>query len=258
MDVAKYNRAAWDHQVAKGNRWTLPVSEEEVSAARGGDWKVVLTPQRPVPKSWFPPLPGLDVLCLASGGGQQAPILAAAGACVTLLDNSPRQLEQDQFVARRDGLRIESALGDMRDLSRFASESFDLAFNPCSVCFIPEVETLFAETFRVLRPGGLLMCGFVNPARFIFDEAKLDRGHLDVRHSLPYSDETHLNAEEKNRLHSDAEPLMYSHSLEELIAGQLRAGFVLRDLFEDRSTDEVLFDFLPVYLATLAEKRSPE
>jgi 2-polyprenyl-3-methyl-5-hydroxy-6-metoxy-1,4-benzoquinol methylase len=45
---------------------------------------------------WFPPLKGADVLCLASGGGQQGPILAATGANVTVFDNSPRQLEQDQ------------------------------------------------------------------------------------------------------------------------------------------------------------------
>jgi len=30
--------------------------------------------------------------CLASGGGQQGPVLAAAGAHVTVFDNSPRQL----------------------------------------------------------------------------------------------------------------------------------------------------------------------
>ena len=107
MDIAEYNRRAWDHQVAQGNRWTVPVTTEIVAAARQGEWNVVLTPQKPVPKSWFSPslsVSGLDVLCLASGGGQQAPILAAAGANVTVLDNSPRQLEQDQIVARRDGL----------------------------------------------------------------------------------------------------------------------------------------------------------
>ena len=74
MDVAEYNRRAWDDQVTQGNRWTIPVSREMVTAARKGEWNVVLTPQKHVPKSWFPMLGGLKVLCLASGGGQQAPI----------------------------------------------------------------------------------------------------------------------------------------------------------------------------------------
>ena len=72
-----------------------------------------------------------DVLCLASGGGQQGPILAAAGANVTVFDNSPAQLRQDELVARREGLSIRTVQGDMRDLSAFADGSFDLIFHPC-------------------------------------------------------------------------------------------------------------------------------
>src|SRR5262245_47119201 len=99
MDIRKYNAAAWDKEVERGIEWTIPVTTEIIEAAKQGQWKVELTPTKAVPRSWFPEIKGLDVLCLASGGGQQAPILAAAGARVTLLDNSPKQLEQDRFVA---------------------------------------------------------------------------------------------------------------------------------------------------------------
>ncbi len=256
MDVSKFNRLAWDKQVEKANQWTVPVPTEKISAARLGDWDVVLTPTKPVPRSWFPDLAGLDLLCLASGGGQQAPIFAAAGARVTVFDNSPRQLAQDEMVARRDQLEIKCELGDMRDLSRFAPSTFDLVFNPCSVSFIPGVRTVFQEAHRVLRPGGLLMCGFVNPLRFIFDETKLESGHLEVRHALPYSDETHLSPGEKAKLEADGEPLMFSHSLEELIGGQISSGFVVRDFFEDISIDDPVCKFLPAYFATLSEKSS--
>ncbi|MGK3885416.1 class I SAM-dependent methyltransferase, partial [Enterococcus faecium] len=75
-DIRAYNREAWDRQAAAGNRWTVPVGPEVIAAARRGDWGVVLTPSRPVPREWFPPLDGLNVLCLASGGGQQGPVLA--------------------------------------------------------------------------------------------------------------------------------------------------------------------------------------
>src|SRR5262249_23642857 len=102
MDVVAHNRSAWDRQVAKGNRWTVPVGPDIIAAARRGDWAVVLTPTRPVPRDWFPELRGLDVLCLACGGGQQAPVFAAAGASVTVLDLSPGQLAQDRLVADRE------------------------------------------------------------------------------------------------------------------------------------------------------------
>jgi len=79
-DPAAHNRKAWDSLVAKGNRWTQPVSGDVIAAARKGEWGIVLTPEKPIPRSWLDPVEGKKILCLAGGGGQQAPILAAAGA----------------------------------------------------------------------------------------------------------------------------------------------------------------------------------
>src|SRR5690606_26725418 len=136
MDILSHNRKAWDKEVESGNPWTVPVPSEQVSAARRGEWQVVLTPTKPVPRGWFPQdLNGVDVLGLASGGGQQGPILAAAGARVTVLDNSPNQLARDRMVAERDGLDLRLVLGDMANLGEFPDESFTLIFNPVSTCF---------------------------------------------------------------------------------------------------------------------------
>ena len=60
--VTDWNRRAWDAQVRRGNRWTIPVGAEEVAAARRGELSVVLTPKRPVPLDWLPPLAGARVL----------------------------------------------------------------------------------------------------------------------------------------------------------------------------------------------------
>src|SRR5688572_26294267 len=166
MDIRAYNRHAWNRNVEKGDPWTVPVSPEIIAAARKGEWFILLTPTKPVPRSWFPPLPGCEVLCLASGGGQQVPILAAAGAQVTVLDNSPKQLAQDRFVAERESLELTTVEGDMRDLSMFRDGSFDLIVHPCSNMFVPEVRTVWREAFRVLRPGGVMLAGFFNSAFF--------------------------------------------------------------------------------------------
>jgi len=169
MDVRDYNRRAWNRQVEKGNRWTVPVSPEVTAAARRGEWQIFLTPTKPVPRAWFPALPGRDVLCLASGGGQQGPILAAAGARVTVYDNSPRQLDQDRMVAERDGLEIEIVEGDMRDLSAFPAASFDLIVHPVSNTFVPDVRPVWREAHRVLRPGGdLVIAEFAAPTNRAF------------------------------------------------------------------------------------------
>jgi len=208
-----------------------------------------------VPRDWFPPLAGLDVLCLASGGGQQGPTLAAAGARVTVFDNSPRQLGQDEFVAARDGLSLRTVLGDMRDLGGFADESFDLVFHPVSNLFCPELAPVWRECFRVLRPGGALLAGFVNPDVYIFDAQALDaRGELVVRHALPYSDLTHLSPAEREGLFGADAPVEYSHTLTEQIGGQLAAGFLLAGFAQAPHHLDATARYLPGYFATRAVK----
>jgi SAM-dependent methyltransferase len=256
MDITAYNRQAWDGQVRKGSRWTVPVSADVIAAARRGEWSIVLTPTRAVPREWFPELAGLDVLCLASGGGQQAPILAAAGASVTVLDCSPGQLAQDRLVAEREGLPLRLMQGDMADLSSFADNSFGLIFHPCSNCFVPEVRPVWREAYRVLRPGGLLLAGFFNSALFLFDDADAQKGALTVRHALPYSDLTSLTDAERQRYVAAGEPLLFGHTLEDQIGGQLAAGFVLTGLYEDRDGKHPLAQYHATYLATRALKNS--
>lgn len=253
-DILAYNRRAWDRQVGRGNRWTVPVGSEEVDRARRGDWSIVLTPTRPVPADWFPPLEGLDVLCLASGGGQQGPILAAAGANVTVFDNSPRQLAQDRLVADREGLTIETIQGDMADLSAFPDERFDLIVHPCSNTFVPDVRPVWREAFRVLRPGGSLLAGFTNPVAYLFDEAALELGELRVAYAIPYSDSTSLPEEERRRFAERDEPLAFGHTLDDQIGGQLAAGFVLVGFYEDADPDSILGRYIPSYIATRAVK----
>lgn len=255
IDPIAHNRDAWDKQVGVGNEWTQPVSSDDIAGAREGDWSIVLIGYQPVPRDWFPAdFHGLDVLCLASGGGQQGPILAAAGANVTVFDNSPKQLEQDRMVADRDGLQIKTAQGDMRDLSAFADESFDLVFHPVSNLFCPDIRRVWRECFRVLRPGGVLLAGFMNPDLFIFDRESEDaRGELVVRHRLPYSDLTHMTAEERERFIADG-PLEWSHSLADQIGGQLEAGFVITRFAEAPHHASITAQYMAGYYATRAVK----
>ncbi|HEX5849382.1 MAG TPA: class I SAM-dependent methyltransferase [Rubrobacter sp.] len=255
MDVPGYNREAWDRQVESGNPWTVPVGPEVIRAARRGEWEVLLTETKPVPRAWFPEMAGADVLCLASGGGQQAPIFAAAGARVSVLDNSPGQLAQDRFVAEREALDLETLQGDMRDLSAFADESFDLVFHPVSNLFVPEVRPVWKEAFRVLRSGGALLAGFLNPVVYVFDlELADDTGEVRVRYSLPYADATSKSVEDLQQQMERGEPLEFSHTLEEQIGGQVEAGFLISGLYEDRHRDDPIAAYMPTYVATRAIK----
>ncbi len=254
-DVVAHNRAAWDREVDRGNEWTRPVGPDVIARARDGDWSVVLIGYEPVPRGWFPAdLGGLDVLCLASGGGQQGPILAAAGATVTVFDNTPKQLGRDQDVAARDNLSLRTVLGDMRDLSAFADGSFDVVFNPVSNLFCPDLAPVWSECFRVLRPGGILLVGFVNPDLYIFDVAALElRRELLVRHRIPTST-LDLSEEERSAGYGPDSTIEFSHTLTEQIGGQAAAGFALTHLTEAPHHEDATADYLPGYFATRAVK----
>jgi SAM-dependent methyltransferase len=260
IDPREFNRRAWDEQVRLGNPWTIPVSPDVIKAAHQGRWEIFLTPTRAVPRSWFPePLVGKDVLCLASGGGQQGPILAAAGANVTVFDNSPAQLARDQEVAKREGLVICTVEGDMCDLSALEDASFDLVLHPVSNNFSSAVRPVWQETFRVLRPGGALISGFGNPVIYIFDWTILDQEHrLEVRHRLPYSDLEAFDAKLMAKAAAEGTPLEFSHTLEDQIGGQLDAGFLIAGFYEDSNPpgkdSDLINRYMPSYMVTRAIK----
>ena len=252
MDYTEHNRQAWNHYVGKGDRWTVPVPDSEVEEARKGRWGILLTPSRKVPRDWFPELQGLEVLALASGGGQQGPILAAGGARVTVFDQSERQLGQDEEVAGCYGLSLRTVRGDMRDLSVFPDASFDLVFNPCSVVFIEEVGRVWRECHRVLRPGGVLMTGLINPLMYQLQNRD---GSFVLAHSQPYSDLRSLPPEERDRLIREKEPLEFGHGWTAQIGGQLEAGFCLTHMYEDHwGGGHEMDGFFPPFMATRAVK----
>ena len=253
MDIRAYNREAWNRYVDGGESlWTKPVSPEIIAKARGGEFTILLTEQIPVPREWFPPLKGLDTLCLACGGGQQGPVLAAAGANVTVFDNSPRQLDQDKSVAEREGLEIRLVEGDMRNLSIFEDETFDFIFHPVSNLFIHEIRPVWREAYRVLRHGRTMLSGFMNPVFYIFDWEKAEQGVMEVKHKLPYADSEHPEVAAK--LIAEGNALEYSHTLTDQLGGQMDAGFHVIGLYEDQHSGSAVSEYTPTYIATRALK----
>jgi ubiquinone/menaquinone biosynthesis C-methylase UbiE len=251
MDIVKHNKLAWDNYVDKKDRWTIPVSEQEFEKVKNLNWNIILTPYKIVPHNWFPELKGLKILGLASGGGQQGPVLATLGADVTIFDNSEKQLLQDKSLSEKFNLNIKTVQGDMKDLSIFADNSFDLIFNPCSVLFVDNVFPVWKECFRVLRPSGILMTGLMNPISFQFDEES-----MKLIYKQPFSDLHSLPKEKLEELKNNNEPLVFGHSLTDQINGQLEVGFNLTNMYEDNWNGESKMDeYFPSFIATRAEKR---
>ena len=249
MNYQDINAQTIDRWIEEGWEWGVPIGPGEYAAAKEGRWDVALTPTKPVPHSWFGELRGKRLLGLASGGGQQMPIFAALGAICTVLDYSERQLASERMVARREGYDIEILRGDMTKPLPFADGSFDLIFHPVSNCYVEEVEPIWRECFRVLKPGGVLLAGLDNGINYLFD----GEDETKVVNSFPFN--PLKNPVQMEQLRKADCGVQFSHTLEEQLGGQLRAGFRLTDLYEDFNSEGRLRELnIPTFWATRAVK----
>jgi SAM-dependent methyltransferase len=247
------NAKAIDEWVKDGWIWGVPISHEAYLDAKKGKWDVLLTPLKPVPKEWFSPflkdnsLAGAKLLGLASGGGQQMPIFAGLGADCTVLDNSDKQLESERLVSERESYAINIVKADMTKRLPFDNESFDLIFHPVSNCYIEDVYHLWNECFRVLKHGGVLLAGMDNGVSYMFEEDE----PFKIVHKLPYNPLKDPDLYKK-AVEFDGS-IQFSHTLEEQIGGQIKAGFSLTDLFEDTDNEDIGL-YYPLFFATRAVK----
>lgn len=248
MGYQEINAKTIDEWIAGGWEWGIPISHEAYLRALEGDWSVLLTPTKPVPREWFGNLKGKKVLGLASGGGQQMPIFTAAGAECTVLDYSEKQLESERMVASREGYGIEIVRGDMTKTLPFGDESFDLIFHPVSNCYVEEVKPIFRECYRILKDGGILLSGLDNGINFIVSEDE-----TKIQNTLPFN--PLKNEEQMQQLKDEDSGIQFSHTMDEQIGGQLEAGFILTHLMEDTNESGNLKEHnIPSFLATRAVK----
>ena len=248
-NYTQINAETIDSWVKNGWEWGRPIDHETWVKAVQGDWRVYLTPTKPVPKDWFCDMKGAGGLGLASGGGQQMPIFTAVGAKCTVLDDSEEQLRMEKLVADREGYEIDLVRADMTKPLPFAPESFDLIFHPVSNCYVEDVLPIWRECFRVLKKGGILLAGLDNGFNYLFGEEE----ETTIRYRLPYNplkDEALYEESVKNNW-----GIQFSHTIEEQIGGQLAAGFVLKDVYQDTNGYGKLEEYgVPTFWATKGEK----
>ena len=212
-----HNRRAWDQRARNQQRFTRPAGDDDVA-----------NPLSKVDVAWFGDLRGRRMLCLASGGGRQSALYAAAGAVVTVVDISPEQLAIDRQVATERGLDIRAVEASMDDLSALPAASFDLVMQPVSSCYAPDVTAIYREVARVIVPGGIYVSQHKQPTSLQADTAPSRKGYEVVE---PYYRSGPL-PQVRGSLHREEGTLEFLHRWEELIGGLCRSGFVIEDLSE--------------------------
>lgn len=130
----------------------------------------------------------------------------------------------------------------------FSDETFDLIFHPVSNCYVEEVKPIFKECYRVLKKGGILLCGLDNGMNYIFDETE-----TKLQHKLPFNPMKDKKIYEYSIKNDWG--IQFSHTLEEQIGGQLEAGFILTNIYEDTNGEGNLHEYnVPTFFATRAIK----
>jgi ubiquinone/menaquinone biosynthesis C-methylase UbiE len=243
------NAKTIDGWVEDGWEWGIPISHDDFIKTKNGEWNVLLTPTKYVPKNWFPDLKDKKLLGLACGGGQQMPIFSALGADCTVLDYSEKQLSSERLVAERENYKINIIKADMTKELPFNNESFDIIFHPVSNCYIENVYHVWNECYRILKKGGILLAGLDNGINFLFDDTEKS---LEIVNKLPYN--PLKNEEQMKKLEENENGIQFSHTIEEQIGGQIKAGFILKALYEDHDNYGLLKDYIPTYIATRAIK----
>lgn len=243
-EFVEQNAKAWDHLVEKGNIWTDGITDEQADAAKRGELDMVLSPFKRVKASWLGDVRGKEVLALAAGGGQQGPLLALAGASVTVFDASTRQLEQDRRYNEKLGIETTLVRGDMRDLSIFEDASFDLVYNPTSTCYIDSVSEMYSHVYRILKPGSYFLTSVTNPVLYLFDEERALKNKLKIKYTIPYSGLKSPKKRQVERRLKGNDTIEFSHTLNDLLGGITDSGFLIQDIYSDGSGFYMMDSFI--------------
>ncbi len=224
MDYHRVNQHSWNQLAESGSLFARVATDEEC--------------RRPLKvldgRGWLPStVEGLDVLCLASGGGWQSVLYAVAGANVTVVDISESMLALDEQESKRRGVNIRTLHASMDDLQELGDEAFDIVHQPVSSCYIPDLVPMYAEIARVLRDNGTYISQHKQPV-----SAQIS--HRNERHQFVIGVEYYHKGPLPRTLDESYREIgttEYLHRLEELVGGLCRSKMVLEDLREPVRAD---------------------
>jgi len=226
--IATINKRHWEWAVKKGIGFTVPWLDLDPTLLRqyvSGELQTVPEPLNDMyPSNVLAGTEGKDVLCLASGGGQQSAVFGLLGARVTVLDLTEGQLEGDKTAAAHYGYELTTIQGDMRDLSLLSDESFDLVYQGNSMAWVPDVRQVYLGVVRVLRTGGVYRVDFSNPATEFVDFNSWDGEGYRI--TVPYAETKRIE-----RPDIDGEDsIQFRHHMRDIFNGLLAVGLSIQQV----------------------------
>src|SRR5262249_7133377 len=228
-DVARYwndNAASWAEQVRRG---------EDIAR----EWL-----NNPAFLAFIGDLSGKDVLDAGCGEGYNTRILARRGARMTRVDLSERMIELAREEESRNPLGIQYTRTSYADLGKFADASFDAVVSFMAMMDGPGFDVAMRESFRVLRPGGMLAFSISHPC-FLTKRSRWIRNEEGVKVNWVVGDYFNTDSWVERWRFTDASPDVplfavprFDRTLAEYLNGIIAAGLVITRIAEPRPSEE--------------------
>jgi len=257
----KTNKKFWEKMVKEDCGFCKPwlnLDPKVVKKVAEGKLKKIPKPLNDIfPISILKNVKGKNVLCLASGGGQQSAVFSLLGANVTVVDISDGQLAADQKAAKHYGYKVKTIQTDMNNLSKLKANSFDIVYQAPSIGYVENLKKIHSQVSRILKKGGLFRADGHNPlAQFVHESSWDGKGY---RISVPYT-------VRKKRRAKDENVIEFRHYLDETFNALVESGFTITKVQEapeglyqtgksKPGTWEHSLKYIPGHFAILARKK---
>ncbi|MBK9179936.1 MAG: class I SAM-dependent methyltransferase [Acidimicrobiales bacterium] len=142
---------------------------------------------------------GKRVVELGCGGAQCSIAFARQGAKAIGIDHSAQQLAYARRLAEEEEAKVELHHGDVADLAFLRSDTVDVVFSAYALGYVEDLNRVFRQVHRVLKPEAPFVFSVPHPVRHCFDEALepapllrrsyFDRAPIDWSwHGVPLTD----------------------------------------------------------------------
>ena len=161
-------------------------------------------------------LKGKRVLELGCGGAQCSIAFAKQGATAIGVDFSAQQLAFARRLCEREDVKVELRLGDLADLAFLRADTIDVVFSSNALGYVDDLNRVFRQVHRVLKPGAPLVFSLPHPASEMFDIDGADP--LVLRRS--YFDQTPVRRDVEGAAFTD-----YHHTFADIYMGLARSSY---------------------------------
>ena len=127
---------------------------------------------------------GKRILDLGCGAGHNAIALARQGAKVIGVDESSDQIAEARAACEREGVRVELHHAPLAELAFLRADTIDGALSAFGLAPVEDIDRVFRQVHRVLRPEMSFVVSLPHPAFAVVDptdpERRVTRSYWDA------------------------------------------------------------------------------